>query len=42
VPQEIADFEHNAFASFAATGNPGWWPPFSAGSSVMIIARNHA
>jgi para-nitrobenzyl esterase len=37
-PQEIADFEHDAFASFVSTGNPGW-PPFSAGSSVMIIDR---
>ena len=37
-PQEIADFEHNAFASFVSTGNPGW-PPFSADSSVMIIDR---
>jgi para-nitrobenzyl esterase len=37
-PQEIADFAHNAFGSFAATGNPGW-PPFSADSSVMIIDR---
>lgn len=37
-PQEIADFEHSAFASFAMTGDPGW-PPFSADSSVMIIDR---
>jgi para-nitrobenzyl esterase len=37
-PQGIADFEHNAFASFASTGDPGW-PPFSADSSVMIIDR---
>jgi para-nitrobenzyl esterase len=35
-PQELADFDHHAFASFATTGNPGW-PPFSAGSAVMII-----
>jgi para-nitrobenzyl esterase len=38
-PQELADFDHHAFASFAATGDPGW-PPFSAGSSVMIIDRD--
>ena len=37
-PQEIADFEHNAFASFATSADPGW-PPFSADSSVMIIDR---
>lgn len=38
-PQEIADFEHNAFASFVSTGNPGW-PPCSADSPVMIVDRN--
>jgi para-nitrobenzyl esterase len=37
-PQEIADFEHNAFASFAASADPGW-PPYSADSSVMNIDR---
>lgn len=35
-PQEIADFDHSAFAAFVSTGNPGW-PPFSAHESVMIV-----
>jgi para-nitrobenzyl esterase len=38
-PQEIADFEHSAFASFVSTGTPGW-PPYSGDSSVMIFDRN--
>jgi para-nitrobenzyl esterase len=35
-PQQIADFDHSAFASFVSTGDPGW-PPFSADSSVMLV-----
>jgi para-nitrobenzyl esterase len=35
-PQELATFEHEAFASFVRTGDPGW-PQFADGASVMIF-----
>ena len=38
-PQEIADFDHAAFASFVSAGDPGW-PPYAADSAVMIIDRH--
>lgn len=35
-PQELATFEHEAFARFVREGDPGW-PAFGAGASVMLF-----